>query len=45
MEYLIKEIDKDFWKKVKIVAIRKNTTIKDLILDYLKKLTKDVHST
>jgi len=36
-EYLIKGIPSDFWWKVKAVAVKKKVTVKELIMNLLKK--------
>ena len=32
MDYLLRGLDKDLWKKVKILSVFHDTTIKDLII-------------
>ena len=35
MHYLMKELNKEFWKKVQHLAIDRNMNVKELILDLL----------
>ncbi len=35
-DYILKKIDNELWKKVKKLAIDKNTTVKGLIVKFLE---------
>ena len=39
-DYTLKKIDSKFWREVKILAAKRETTIKQLIIDLLKKAVK-----
>ena len=38
--YQMRELDRDIWRRVKILALKRNTSIKDLILELLEKELK-----
>ncbi len=38
--FQMKDLDRDFWRRVKILALKRDTNIKDLILDFLAKELK-----
>lgn len=40
MQYLLRDIDENIWKQIKHIAIEKNTTIKQLIIDGLLLILK-----
>ncbi len=37
MNYIIKNIDKKFWHKVKLMALRRNKSVKEIILKHLER--------
>jgi hypothetical protein len=37
----MKDIDPEFWHKIKLYALKNHTTIKDLILEFLKDKIKN----
>ena len=41
VNYLLKDIDNELWKKIKKVAIDENTTVKELIINEFKKLLEE----
>lgn len=44
-KYCMVNIDRDFWRKVKIYALQHDTNVRELILDYLKTLVEGPEKT
>ena len=40
-DYLLKNVDEEMWKKIKKIAVDKNTTIKGLIIAAFEKYIKE----
>ena len=38
--FMLKNLDRDFWRAVKIMALKRNTTIKEMVVDFLTKECK-----
>jgi len=49
MDYLIRGIDKELWKKVKIISVHKEITIKSLLIkilsEYVNREYDAIHKT